>query len=169
MRTELRAEPPFEDMLDIAKNLRARDRQEIFACRYGEDPAELARDATNSGAFRWGAYVDGKPVAAIGAVPRWPRVWSVWAYGTDEWPKVAVLLTRHARRFMMPALYRSGAIRVDARALATHTDARAWLEYLGAEPKEVLDKWGKNGETFVNYVWTREQTKALLLERAKKD
>lgn len=162
-RVELRAEPPFEDMLYIAQNLRERDREELFATRYGDDPADLARDALMSGAFRWAAYLDGRPVAAIGAFPRWPNVWSAWAYGTDEWPQVVLTLTKHARRFMMPAIYRSGAIRMDAMALSTHHDARRWLASLGAKPETTLANWGKSGQTFVCYVWTRKDTKQALL------
>lgn len=162
MKVDLRAEPTFQDMLHIARHLRERDREELFATRYGADPAQLAQDTLRTGGFRWAAYLDGEPVAALGAYPRWPNVWSAWAFGTDKWPHAAITLTRHVRRFMLPALYRSGAIRVDAMALASHTDARAWLEYLGAEPEKELAKWGKNGETFVSYVWTRERTKALI-------
>lgn len=161
-RVELRAEPPFEDMLEITSNLRARDREELFATEYGEDPAALARQAVASGAFRWGAYLEGEPVAAIGALPRWPNVWTMWAYGTDDWPKVVISVTRHARRFMLPAIVNSGAHRADAVALASHTDARQWLEYLGAEEEHTLDGWGKNGQTFVSYVWTRQHAKELI-------
>lgn len=161
-RVELRAAPPFEDMLEITSNLRERDREEIFATQYGDDPAAVASTAVATGSFRWGAYLDGRPVAAIGAVPRWPNVWTAWAYGTDEWPRVVLSLTRHTRRFILPALYRAGAIRVDALALESHNDARAWLEYLGAEPHFTLENWGRDGQTFVHYVWTRKQTKDLL-------
>lgn len=146
-------------MLHIAMNLRARDHEEIYATRYGEDPAEVARDVVHTGAFRWGAYLDGVPVAAIGAFPRWPNVWTCWAFGTGDWAKVALTLTRHATTFMMPAMQRSGAIRIDALALEAHTDARAWLAFLGGRPEKVLDNWGKNGQSFVSYVWTRKQPK----------
>lgn len=149
-------------MLHIANNLRARDREELFATRYGNDPADVARDAVQTGAFRWGAYLDGEPIAAIGAMPRWPRVWSAWSYGTDKWPRAALTLTKHVRGFMLPALYHAGAIRVDALSLGSHTDARRWLELLGAEAEISLDNWGRNGETFVNYVWTRKKTKRLI-------
>lgn len=158
MKIEMRAEPSYEDMLVIASNLRERDRQEIFATRYGENPADLAADVVRTGAFRWAFYIDGRPVAAIGAFPRWPNVWSVWAFGTDEWDKVVLAITRHARRFMYPAMFRSGATRVDCMVLATHRDARAWLEYLGLRPEKVMDNWGKKGEGFVCYCWTRHQT-----------
>lgn len=159
MAVFLRAQPPLADMLHITSHLRDRDREEIFATRYGEEPKDLARDATFSGAFRWIAYHDGVPTAAIGAVPRWPNVWTVWAFGTDDWDKTVLTLTRHVRRFMIPAIYGSGAIRADCLALAAHEDARKWLTALGATPEKVLDNWGKNGEAFVSYCWTREQTK----------
>lgn len=160
---ELRAEPPFQDMLHVAQNMRERDREEIFATRYGDDPADVARDVVNAGAFRWGAYLDGVPVGAVGAYPRWPNVWTAWAFGTDDWPKTVLTVTKHVKRFMIPALYRAGAKRVDATALATHADARAWLTALGATPEKPLDNWGKNGQTFVCYVWTREPTKQALM------
>ncbi len=149
-------------MLHVARNMRERDREEIYATRYGEDPEEVARDTTMAGAFRWGAYLDGRPVAAIGAFPRWPNVWTAWAYGTDDWPRVVLTLSKHVRRFMMPALFRAGAIRVDACALSTHDDARKWLAAMGAKPQSTLANWGKNGQTFVYYVWTRKETEAAL-------
>jgi hypothetical protein len=148
------------DLTHITRNLRPRDKEELFATRFGDDPEAFASSIAQTGSFQWGVYLDGVPVAAIGAMPRWPGVWSMWAFGTDDWPKVALTLTRHVRRFMIPALLRAGAHRADAAALATHTDARRWLEAVGAKPENVLDKYGRNGETFVLYVWTRETAKA---------
>lgn len=162
-RVELRAEPPFEDVIEVVKNMRERDREEIYATRYGENPEDVARDAVNSGAFRWGAYLDGRPVAMLGAFPRWPNVWTAWAFGTDEWPKVVLSLSKHVMRFMIPALYRAGATRVDATALETHFDARRWLTAMGAAPEKPLANWGKNGQTFVCYVWTRQAAKQALM------
>lgn len=162
MKVELKSEPTFAACHRVACNLRDRDRKELFATSWRNDPAELARDATMTGAFRWAAYLDGTPVALIGAMPRWPGVWSAWAYGTDDWHHVVGALSRHVRRFMLPALFNAGAHRVDAFALAEHEDARKWLSFLGAEQQNTLDKWGKNGETFVCYVWTREKTKRLI-------
>lgn len=159
---ELRAEPPYEDVIGVVQNMRARDREEIYATRFGEDPDEVARDVIASGAFRWGAYLDGKCVALIGAHPRWPNVWTAWAFGTDDWNRVVLTLSKHVRRFMIPALYRAGAVRVDAMALATHMDARLWLTAMGAEPEKPLANWGKNGQTFVCYVWTRQAAKQAL-------
>ena len=145
------------------QNLRARDRAELFATEWSDDPAVLAEHAANSGAFRWGCYLDGRPVAMIGAAPRWPGVWTAWAWGTDDWPRVVLTLTRHVRRFMLPALLRAGAHRVDAWALAEHEDARRWLERCGAKPVNHLVGWGRNRETFVVHVWTRHGAKRAVL------
>lgn len=155
MAVELRPEPPFEDVLLVTRNMRQRDRDEIFATRYDDNPEHLALDTVATGAFRWGAYLDGAPVAMIGAAPRWPNVWSVWAYGTDDWNKVVLKLTRHVLRFMIPALENAGVTRVDCMVLDTHEDAKAWLSLLGLRPEKTMDKWGKNGEKFVCFMRTR--------------
>lgn len=160
MTVELRAEPGFDDVLFVAQNMRDSDREEIFATQWTDTPEELANNVVHSGAFRWGAYVDDIPVAMIGAQPRWPGVWTAWAFGTRDWPKVALTLTRHVRRFMIPALMNHGALRVDAYALASHDTSRAWLARLGATPGNPLDKWGRNGETFVAYSWLRKDDAA---------
>lgn len=162
MAVVLKHKPPLADLLHITHNLRERDREEIYATRFDEDRRVLANDVAFSGDFRWAAYLDGVPVAAIGAVPRWPRVWTVWAFGTDDWNKVVLTLTKHVRNFMIPAILNAGAIRADCMALSTHEDARKWLTALGATPEKVLDNWGKNGEAFVSYCWTREKTKELV-------
>lgn len=157
MTVTLKAEPPREDVEYIIANLRERDRAEIFATKWvDDDHSALVEAILHAGAFQWAAYLDGEPVAMIGATPRWPGVWSMWAFGTDKWPRVARRLTKHAKRFMFPALMNAGAIRADCYALETHADARRWLTALGAIEEQRLANWGKNGETFVCYCWLRK-------------
>jgi len=159
-------EPSHEVVASVARNMRERDRTEVYATQWRDDPDDLARMVGLSGAMRWAVTLDGEPVAAIGVTPRWPKVWSAWAFGTDKWPKVVIPVTRHVRRFMLPGVYSTGALRVDCMALASHTDARRWLEYLGAIPEKTVDNWGKNGEKFVSYVWTRKQTRRIVEQLA---
>jgi len=156
----LKAEPGRDDVLYVAQNMRAADREEIYATQWTDTPGELTENVMRAGAFRWGVYVDGLPIAMIGATPRWPGVWQAWAFGTRDWKHVAFTLTRHVRRFMVPALMNSGALRVDAYALASHTSSNKWLRSLGATPGKTLDNWGKNGETFVCFSWLRQDNAA---------
>lgn len=141
----------------ITERLRDRDREEIFATRWDADAIQLAKDTFNAGEFQWVAWVAGEPVASIGAAPIWPGVWQVWAYGTENWPRAALTLTRHVRRFMIPALLRDGAHRAQCFAMEKHVQACRWLERLGAKRDAVLDNYGGHGQTFVLYSWQREQ------------
>jgi hypothetical protein len=137
--------------------MRLRDRQEIYATRWSDNPADLAHEVTLAGIYRWGFYVRGRPVAMIGATPRWPRVWNVWAFGTDEWPVAVPAMTRHIKRFMIPGILGTGALRADCMVLATHEDSKRWLKFIGFRPEKLLANWGKNGEAFWIYSRTRSE------------
>lgn len=143
----------------ICTNLRPADRDEVFATRWDDDPFALARDTYAAGEFQWVVWRDGLPVASIGATPLWPGAWQVWAYGTESWDTVALALTKHARRFMMPAISNTDAHRVQCFAQADHTTSRRWLERLGATAECVLDNYGRHGQTFVLYSWHRARTR----------
>jgi len=148
----------IESLLLIATALRPADKEEIFATRLDSDPLKLAMDTFHHGDFQWIAYHGNRPVASIGAAPCWPGVWTVWAFGTEEWPRVALTLTKHIKHFMLPALVHAGAHKAFCHVLATHAQARRWLERLGAEPEAELDEWGKMREKFVVYSWRQDRT-----------
>lgn len=148
----------------LATNMRDEDRVEVFATMYGNDPIDFVRVIQGAGDFHWGIYLDGKIVAVVGATPRWPNVWSAWAVATDDFPKVALAATRHVKRFMIPALLRSGAHRVEAVTMRGHA-AAGWLERLGAKKERTLYKHGKNGETFVSFVWSRKSASRAAQKR----
>lgn len=151
----------------ITERLRERDREEIFATRWDEDTARLAADTFNAGEFQWVAWVDGEPVASIGAAPVWPNVWQVWAYGTDNWHKAALTLTKHVKRFMIPALNENGAIRAQCYAMQKHEQACRWLERLGARPDATLDNYGGHGQTYVLYSWRQRKTEDNVRDRQR--
>lgn len=143
-------DPDRAALLHIASNLRDADRQEIGPLLWEFTPealAERAMSATNSLTRVW-AY-RGAPVAILGAVPLWPNVWSAWAFGTDEWPRVVLRMTRYARRFMLPAIYGSGAVRVQAISLAARADSEGWMRRcFGARVESTLHAYGAGGEDY---------------------
>ncbi|TIU13080.1 MAG: hypothetical protein E5W40_08835, partial [Mesorhizobium sp.] len=55
-----------------------------------------------------------------------------------------------------PQVAARGAWRVGARALAANELALRWLARLGATERCRLPGYGRNGETFILYDWTRE-------------
>lgn len=150
----------------ICCQLREWDRREIFALMYGDDPEDLARVTLAAGPFSWVALRDDQPVAAIGATPAWPGVWRVWAFGTDDFPRVAFLLTRHVLTVMIPSLRACGAHRADCLSVVGHTVAQRWLLSLGAFPEAVLKGYGRNGEDFIMFAWRADPCAVVVVAEA---
>lgn len=143
----------------IARNMRQADAREIFATRYDNDPDLLAVDVLT----RWGPmwWVAGnaqtqRPIAVIGATERWPGMWQVGMFATDEFGQIGPGLTKWVRQRMIPTIRETqhGVRRAQAFSIEGHDVAHRWLEMLGAVRDPVpLDGYGKGGETFHNYVW----------------
>jgi hypothetical protein len=135
----------------IANNLRASDREEIFATFWQDDPEELVRRVFYLPECGWVATADGEPVAAVGVTPSHPGVWVAWAFGTDRFREAGLLLTRHVKRFIIPMLLRAGAHRCEASSIDGHTEAHRWLEGFGLVREATHPGRGRNGETFHTY------------------
>jgi hypothetical protein len=151
------AVPVTEDRLRFVLNhLRSRDVAEIYALRWSSDPEELIQELLpRAGAMCRIWERDNTPVSVQGVIPLRPGVWEMFAFGTHDWPLVVLDMTRHAERFIKPALRRADppVRRVECRALASHTDSRKWIESLGAHLECVHEHFGRNDETFVSYAW----------------
>lgn len=154
-------EPTEAALLHVAENMRADDAREIFATRWSDYPDDVVRSILGT---PWPRYVfafDGFPTCAIGAMQLWPGMWSVWMFATDDWPRVALSVTKHARRVMMPDLVKAGARRASCASLDTHHSAHRWLESLGAEFDATMPGYGKGGETFFLFSWERANVLSL--------
>jgi len=160
MTVTLRADPPSYDILYVMQNLRPLDRIEAASTSWSDDPVEWAATLLAAGEFQWVAYRDGIPVAVLGAAPAWPRVWSAWCMGTEDFPHVVRTITKHVKNFMVPALLNAGMVRMTAYAYEDYDATHRWLQFLGGKPEARLENWGKNGETFISYVWLREVAEA---------
>jgi len=135
----------------VARNLRASDREEIFACFWQDDPEELVRRVFYCPHAAWVAMLDDRPVAAVGVTPLIPGVWSAWAFGTDDFRQVGLLRTRHVKRFIIPMLLNDGAHRCEAQSIDGHHEAHRWLEGFGLVREATHPGRGRNGETFHTY------------------
>lgn len=156
-KTKLHLGIRLVDALYIAHRLRARDAEEIYALRWHDDPDKLAMEVVQVPPdMVWTATHNDLPVAVFGAYPTHPKVWTVFAFATDEWAKCVLTVTKHIKRFMIPAIDATDAIRVQCWAMSTHDDARKWLKILGAVEGPTLDFYGKNGQDFTCYSWTRK-------------
>lgn len=144
----------FDDAFYVARNMREWDRREIFATRWNDDAEMLALEASSiCGGLSFAAGLD-RPIAAVGAAPLWPGVWSVWTFATDEFYKISTSLTKRIKRDMLSTLRAAGAHRIQCHSMIGHDDAQRWLEFLGAEREgKPIKGYGRNGEDFAMYVW----------------
>lgn len=146
----------YPDLLYIADNMRDMDRKEVFATRWEDDSEKLVDVIMSCGDFGWVvAADDGMPVAAFGAIPTWNGVWQVWMFATDRWNEVALSVTRFIKRIMIPSIVEAGWHRAECRSADGHSVAHRWLEMLGASREHTLHYFGKDGETFHLYSWTK--------------
>jgi hypothetical protein len=149
----LEADPA--SIMRVASDMREVDRAEIFATRWTDSAIDLAEDICRIPGPKWVAHADGAgPVAAYGAMPMWPGVWSMYLFATDDFQRVAWDVTRHIIRVMMPSLAIAKAHRAEARSAASHTEAHVWLERLGAKREATLKNYGRNREDFIVFAWS---------------
>ena len=147
------------DINYVVHNLRPENTEEIWSTRWDEPDAAgveaFAGDLNRTaGAMTFCAVRRYVPVAIFGTVPVWPHVWVAYAIATSGFARVVPSVTKHIRGFIIPALLRAGAHRVEARALATHTTSHRWLtKALGARHEATLHGYGRNGEDFHVLVW----------------
>lgn len=154
----------------IVRNLRSRDRDEIFALRWTDDEDQFVAEVCATAGDLWRMWsVDGEPVAVNGVVPVRPGVVIAGAFGTNKWRSVVRPMTRWSLDYVIPLLHRAGYHRGEAYVLARNTDSRRWIELLGGEVQAVLTGFGRGREDFLLYAWdlTRERSERHVLLRGR--
>lgn len=150
----------MRDVSYIAANLRDGDREEI-SCQVPEGLGSAVIAAYSlSGGQAWVAFYRGQPAMAFGVTYMTEYALSGWAYGTKNAERVIPAVTRFVWSTLARGWAMAGIRRIEARTLETHTSAHRWLEAAGAvkespEPYE----WGRDGERFYTYAWTRQSLK----------
>jgi hypothetical protein len=146
-------EPAHQPVLYVAAHMRERDAEEIYNVRFDANPFHLMNDVMAQSSFAWVAWHDGKPAAVFGGAPRHPGVWQMFAFGTDDFNRIARSLTRFAQRDVIPRLFGElGAHRLQADSHIRHVDAHRWLKRLGAVEESVRKGYGRDGSDYLHFV-----------------
>ena len=135
--------------------MREKDKAEIYNLRSHNNPLALAGEVCGAASMGKAAIADiaGHPVALIGITPLWPGVWTAWAFGTDDFDRVALSLTRYAIKTLKPLLASRGAHRLQCESRADHIKAHHWLTAMGAKPESVLKRYGRDGSDYIMFAW----------------
>lgn len=144
----------LRDLTYILSRLREADRVELD-CQFNTwTPAEVALIAMQGHAYV--AELDGNPEAAFGACETRQGLWVAWSWGSNRMARCVPAMTRFFHAVLGPDVAAAGAWRVEARPLAGNELATRWLQRLGATYRCDLPGYGKNGENFELWDWTRE-------------
>lgn len=155
----------YEPLAYIVRNMRQIDHDEVFATHYPMPPdsettddelmVQQTYDAANRFGTGWVVSLNGEPIATIGITMLWPGVASVWMFATDSWPKIALELTRWARKAIFQIMSDANIHRAQCWSLSGHDTAHRWLRHLGATEECVSPGYGRNGETFHLFAWSK--------------
>lgn len=155
----------YETLSYIVRNMRQIDRDEVFALSYPMGPDNMTTDdelmvnitfdAANNEGCGFVASLDGEPIAVIGMSMMWPGVASVWMFATDSWPKIALALTRWAKKAIFQIMSDANIHRAQCWSLSGHDIAHRWLRHLGATEECASPNYGRAGETFHLFGWSK--------------
>lgn len=152
-----------EDVRFVAANMRARDADEFLALTHAVDRQALADSLLDRYGGHPAAIVarDEEGAVAIGAgVETRPNVITLLLFATDRFPGVALALTRFITRNLFYRYKLAGVHRIEAVSVDGYDAAHRWIEALGLEREAVLPGYGRNGETFIQFAWVREDVRS---------
>ena len=142
----------------LANNMREADRREIFNTLDHDSPDKLAREICLATALGKAgvSFQSGRPVGIVGVSPIRHGVWSIWSFGTREWKRGVIDITRFGARDLRSYLLERDAHRLQCESRVDHKDAHQWLELCGAQREGVLRGYGRDGSDFIQFSWTRD-------------
>lgn len=152
--------PDADAVRSVARNMRARDLDEIMAVSHAETRADLidalvARYADAPDAYCFG---DDQGWIAIGAMAAHrPNVITLGFFATDRFPALALPIARFARRELFPAYRARGVHRIDCVSKADYPAAHKWITLLGLRrAPHTLRGFGRDGQDFLQFEWVRD-------------
>ena len=144
----------LRDLSYVVSHMRDSDRAEV-ECQMDEWSAVHVA-ALSLRDYAYVVELNGNPEAAFGCGQVRRGYWIAWSWGTSRILRCLPAMVSFITDQLQPAVYASGALRVEARALASHGQAVRFLERIGGTFRCELPAYGKNGEDFVMFDWTRE-------------
>jgi hypothetical protein len=146
------------DVRAVALAMRDQDFTEFSATSDVTDRQTLAHNL----AVRYGGRddvlvgcADGEPVCIGGTIEAWPGVVTLLFFATPGFSRIGRGITRWIKRELFPRYIDSGVHRIQAVSHGDHRPAHAWLRSLGLTEEARFVKFGKGGETFVQFAMVK--------------
>lgn len=145
----------LRDVTFVAANMRDQDWREVYASAPCDDRLQAGYLCYALSRWSYTAWLKDEPVCAFGfAMTHLPWLGTAWAFGTDRMKRAIPAVSRHGKA-MRQEFIDAGLRRIEVRSLAGHDLAHGWLSALDAKREAELPHYGRDGETFILYAWTR--------------
>lgn len=145
-----------DDVFRVAQAMRQRDREEFMALGHFERHEDLVKSLVK----RFGGHPDvftvfgdPGPVAVGGMLLHRPNVATLLFFATDDFVAVGAEFTRFVVQRLFPGYRAKGVHRIECQSLDGYDEVHRWLNALGLEREAVMPKFGKGGETYIQFAW----------------
>lgn len=144
-----------EDIRTVALAMRARDFEELTAL----SPVDTRKDLADLLVSRYAGRDDilcgskaRQPICIGGTIEGRPNVISLLFFATDDFPRIALPITRFIRNNLFPRYFEAGVHRIEAASMEGYDAAHHWLGTLGLTPETgPMAGFGKRGEAFIQF------------------
>lgn len=149
----------LEHLVYVCRNMRADEAEQLRAFYAEEDcaPDLIAARLFAKGGPRYTLIIDDLPAVVGGFDLIHGDVWQTWMVGTgaawkDGWRSVT-----KATRWMVGALFETGAVKLETEAVGTRTEAHEWYaRAMNMTPEGIKRRHGLRGEDIHSFGVLRE-------------
>lgn len=153
--------PTFREVEEVAHNMRDTDIQELAAIYPFDDRTSVAdayikqwRSFETSGLC---CYLEnGDPVAIGLTIMSRPNVITLSFISTDDFGQIAKPGAKYLKGTLFPNFQAKGVHRIETVTVDGYEVNHRWLGMLGLKHEAEHKMFGKNGETFHTFAWTKD-------------
>ena len=155
--------PTRESVRHIVDNMRQSDIDEFQAVSAVEN-VDMLRDLLVE---RYGEHPDGfcflandgAPIGAGAMIQARPNVVTLMFFATEAFVSIANPLARFTKQRLFPRYRDAGVHRIECVSMAGYTAMHRWIRMVGLEEEAVMKGYGRNGETFHQFAWVRDDVR----------
>lgn len=156
--------PSYASVAFVAENMRFTDVAEFLAVSPHDSKAALVgalvrKYQSDPGVICASDMIG--PIAVGAMVETRPNVITLMFFATDRFPDIAAPLTRFIRKQLFPRYRNIGVHRIECVSVGGYEAAHKWIRALGLEEEAVMPGYGKNGETFHQFAWVRDDVRSV--------
>jgi hypothetical protein len=149
-----------EHVYAVASVMRQHDRQEFMAvsqfAKHHELVESLVKRFGGHPDAIMGGLDDGTPLCVGGLIQHRPHVATLLFFATDGFDQIGRDFTRFVKQRLFPGYVAKGVHRIECSSIEGYEEAHQWIVFLGLKREAEMRKFGRGGETYLQFAWVAE-------------